>query len=229
MTGSAEEQDGIGYRIGGALLAALQINLYVGFPLYLVIGWLREDIDLIPNTATEALVLVGCLTPVLLFVLWAAFSGAAEPHGDQGVGSGTFDGDLNNLAIALAASPGHLTDDQRRFREGLHAYQEAADAAADEMFDQVRHLTPDEAYRVTREETGDHGAADRVRFRVWEAQTRALDDEQFIGAAGDVEANEQMTIAYRKKMVVIDEERESAGSRSPSCRLHSRPTWSGHS
>ncbi|MEO5577373.1 MAG: hypothetical protein ABIR67_11130 [Gaiellaceae bacterium] len=55
---------------------------------------------------------------------------------------------------------------------------------------------PDDAFRLTREQTGDLAAAAKVRFRVWEAQTRALDDETFKQAAHATAADDVMSTDY---------------------------------
>jgi hypothetical protein len=227
------ETHGVGGALVGAILAAAQINFFTGLPLYLLIARASAQMDILPDTSRELLVLSACLAPVFLFLLWSSFRtppgdealrsrgalawspSSGDGHGiERRLGAGEFDDALRSLAEAVGTPPGQLhrlDEGQRRIREALDENKRASGEAADGIVGQVRDRSPADAYLFAREHTGSDAAAAQVRFRVWQAQTRELDHEEFNSVAAAVEADEVLHVDYTNKMIVIDEERERRG------------------
>ncbi len=211
MNQPMRENDQAGWAFVGALLASLQINLYVGFPLYVLAAAGFEDITLIPDRPTEIALLVACLLPVFLFFLWTVMTAPRDPSAvaARELKSPEIQAELENLARVMGSELAELEGAEREFRRATEARMEALALAEAEYAAKLAGATPEEAATVVRNETEDHVLANRVSQRLWEDNLKSLSNEAFASLAAETEATlNPRRLDYLGKMLALDVERE---------------------
>lgn len=215
-TASMREKHGLGGMLVGATLASIQLNLFLGVPAYLVSVAVSKRLTLLPDSPLEILVLLGCMAPVFLFVVWSASTEmpralTIEEAPIQRTSAGEFDEAFASVIRPLTEPPERLTGSERALRDSMDQHRELMDKLVPELARQLRHLSPDEAFSAAKKQTSDSGIAMGVRYAVWELQLHDFDEQAFLEQSRLVNEEEAMTVDFPRKLAAIYIERARRG------------------